>query len=114
MINRLEKGAIWFFAFAAIAVDAVSFYSRCGVSPDVNVSTFALGLIIQGVCISAPLLVHHFYPNLSIARRRKIFYLSIFLFFCSVLVVRYSVLYSDAIGQPNWFKSKGLQCRSDT
>src|SRR5947207_2023946 len=109
MINRLERAAFWFFTCAAIGVDAVSFYSRCSVSPDVNVSTFALGLIIQGVCISSPLFVQHFYPSLSTARRRKIFYLSIFLFFTSILVVRYSVLYSDAIGQPNWFKSKGLQ-----
>jgi hypothetical protein len=114
MSNRLEKGAFWFFAFAAIVVDAVSFYSRCDVSPGVNISTFSLGLFIQGVCISAPLFVDHFYPSLALAKRRKLFYLSLLLFLSSVLVVRYSVLYSDAIGQPNGFKSKGLQCRNDT
>ncbi len=38
--------------------------------------------------------------------------LALVLFTGSLVMIRYSVLYSDAIGKPNFFKSAGLACRA--
>src|SRR5437868_1463018 len=110
-MHRLEYCTAAFLAVVAIALDIWAFMSRCPASPAVNVSTLSFGLVVQAIAISFPLVRGAWFETASEKHGLKIIALALVLFVGSVMAIRYSVLYSDAIGKPNYFKSAGLACR---
>ena len=110
-MHRLEYCTTTFLAVVAVALDIWAFMSRCPASPSVNVSTLSFGLVVQAVAVGFPLVRGAWFETASAKHRLKVITLALVLFVGSVMAIRYSVLYSDAIGQPNYFKSAGLACR---
>jgi len=85
-------------------------YSRCSASPGFYILGIFLGTIIQISAVTLPIVVSKKLPNEPFNRRLKYFYATCFLFVMSLMVLSYSIRYSDAIGKPNGFRSVGLQC----
>jgi len=98
-------------ALLALIFDVWAFKSRCPASPEVNASTLCFGLIVQAIAVGLPLARNAWFDSASERQGFKVIAGAIVLFVGSVLAVRYSLLYSDAIGKPNYFRSAGLACR---
>ena len=111
-MQRLEYVATALLGVGAVALHLWAFASRCAASPAVNVSTLAFGFVVQAFAVGLSLVRGAWFESATAKHGLKIIALAIVLFVGSVMVIRYSVLYSDAIGKPNYFKSAGLACRS--
>ena len=111
-MHRFERGITVLLALMAIVLDTWAFVSRCPASPPVNISTLAFGVIVQAVAVGFPLVRGAWFESASVKHGVTIITLALMLFVGSVMIMRYSVLYSDAIGKPNYFRSIGLACRS--
>jgi hypothetical protein len=107
-----ERGIAALLALMAIVVDTWAFVLRCPASPTVNISTLAFGIIVQAIAVGFPLVRGAWFESASVKHGLTIITLALMLFVGSVVIIRYSVLYSDAIGKPNYFRSMGLACRS--
>jgi len=110
-MENFERNVAVLTALLALAFDVWAFKSRCPASPEVNVSILFFGLIIQAIAVALPLVRVAWFDSASDRQGLKVVGCAIILFVWSVLAVRYSVLYSDAIGKPNYFRSAGLACR---
>jgi len=99
-------------ALLALTFDIWAFKSRCPASPEVNISILCFGLVVQAIAIGLPLVRAAWFDTASERHGFKVVMGAIILFVGSILAVHYSVLYSDAIGKPNYFRSAGLACRS--
>ena len=97
-------------AFAALALDIVAFSSRCAASPAVNVRILLFGLAVQSLAVCFPLIFGGPFTNEK--RGVAIAGMALLLFVGGSLAFRYAAMFSDAIGQPNYFKSVGLACRN--
>jgi hypothetical protein len=111
-MHRLERSITAFLALTAVVLDIWAFVVRCPASPAVNISTLCFGLIVQAIAVGFPLVRGAWFESASVKHGLTIITLALMLFVGSVMIIRYSVLYSDAIGKPNYFKSIGLACRS--
>jgi hypothetical protein len=109
-MRKLEYCTAIILALLAVALDVWLFRSRCLASPEINPSTLSLGLLIQATAVGLPLLRTAWFDSASAAHGLKILGAALILFVGSAQAIRYSVLYSDKIGQPNYFKSVGLRC----
>ena len=110
-MNKLDQCITALLALVAVTFDVWAFMSRCPASPGVNVSTLSFGLIVQAISVGAPLARGAWFESASVKHGLTFLALALVLFVGSVMAIRYSVLYSDAIGKPNYFKSSGLACR---
>ncbi|TAK91734.1 MAG: hypothetical protein EPO06_03255 [Burkholderiaceae bacterium] len=110
MSNSIEKVGFMLGLLALVAADVWAAYSRCPVSPPVNLSMLAFGIFIQLTALCLIAFGYRFSAELSLRQRWRLLLMAFVLGTVSILMVRYAVLYSDAIGQPNWFKSIGLRC----
>jgi hypothetical protein len=111
-MHRPERCITALLALMAVVLDIWTFGLRCPASPAVNISTLSFGLIVQAIAVGFPLVRGAWFQSASVKHGLKIIALALMLFVGSVIIIRYSVLYSDAIGKPNYFKSMGLACRS--
>jgi hypothetical protein len=111
-MRRFERGIAVLLALMAIVLDTWAFASRCPASPPVNMSALAFGAIVQAVAVGFPLVHGAWFESASAKQGATTITLSLMLFVGSVMIIRNSVLYSDAIGKPNYFRSLGLACRS--
>jgi hypothetical protein len=111
-MQRFERGITALLALIAVVLDTWAFVSRCPASPTVNVSTLFFGLVVQVIAVGFPLVRGAWFESASVKHGLTIITLALMLFIGSAMIVRYSVLYSDAIGEPNYFRSVGLACRS--
>jgi hypothetical protein len=96
----------------AVVVDIWIFGSRCSASPAVSLSTLAFGLLVQAIAVGFPLVRGAWFETAPVKHGLRIIMLALVLFVGSLVLIRYSVLYSDAIRKPNFFKSAGLACRA--
>ena len=110
-MQRLEYGTTVLLMLIALALDVWAFMSRCPASPIVNVSTLSFGILVQAIAVGLPLVRGVWLQSATVKHGLTIITLALVLFVGSVMAIRYSVLYSDAIGKPNYFKSAGLACR---
>ena len=98
---------------AAASVSAlVVFYSwRCDASPAINFNVLAFAVLVQSFAIA---LVASQIPAPSSqsfrASRRWLLVAGIALALSFFVMARYALNFSDALGQPNWYKSVGLRC----
>jgi hypothetical protein len=97
-------------ALAALTLDTLAVTSRCSASPGINISILLFGLAVQAVAVSFPLVFWAILANEPPRRGVAVIGMSLVLFVGGSLAFRYSALYSDAIGKPNYFKSAGLAC----
>ena len=111
-MQRLSYFVAALLAFAALAFDLFAFSSRCSASPGVNVSLLFFGAVVQAVAVGFPIAFGSAFASGPPRRWLAIIGMSLLLFVGGSLAFRYSALYSDAIGQPNYFKSASLACRS--
>ena len=109
---RLNMYVVAVLAIAALALDTVAFGSRCLASPKVNVPILLFGLAVQALAVCFPLIFGGPYTNDSGKRGVAIIGMALLLFVAGSLAFRYASMFSDAIGQPNYFKSTGLACRN--
>ena len=110
-MNRFDYGFAALLAVVGVALDAWAFISRCPASPTINVSILCFGLLVQATAVAFPVIRGSLFETSSLKHELGFICVMSVLFLGSVLVIRYSVLYSDAIGKPNYFKSAGLACR---
>jgi hypothetical protein len=92
------------------ALDVLAFVSRCSASPGVNISIMFFGLVVQTVAVSFPLFLDSVIGTISMRHRQLFIALTLMLFVGGAMAVRYAVLYSDAIGKPNYFISASHVC----
>jgi len=111
-MQRLSYFVTVVLAIAAIALDAFAFSSRCSASPGVNLSLLIFGAVVQAVAIGFPLVFGLEFAGDPPRRWLAVIGMALLLLVGGSLAFRYSALYSDAIGQPNYFRSAGLACRS--
>ena len=111
-MHRLEYLSMVVLAAVAIAFDGWVFSARCSASPAINVSTLSFGFMIQVIAVGIPLVRGAWFDSASAKNGLKAIGGALILFVTSLMVVRESVLYSDKIGQPNYFRSAGLACQA--
>ena len=111
-MRRFEYSVAALLALSAVALDVWAVSSRCAASPEVNISILCFGLFIQAFAVGLPLVRGAWSYGASAKLGLKVIAGALVLFVGSVLAIRYSLLYSDAIGKPNYFRSAGLACRS--
>lgn len=97
-------------AIAALALDILAFTSRCTLSPGVNVSLMIFGAVVQTVAICFPIAYGIIIVTDLPRRGAAIIGMAVLMFVGGSMAFRYAVLYPDAIGQPNFYRSASLKC----
>jgi hypothetical protein len=96
---------------AALAAYVILYFRRCEASPQVSFNVLALSVTVLAVSLALTYWrTKESVVELSSSLRRFPIFSSIGLFMASLLIARFALNYSDAIGRPNWYKSVGLQC----
>ena len=109
-MRRFEYGIAVLLALAGVGFDAWAFISRCPSSPAVSIPVLSFGLLVQAIAVGLPLVREVWFQSATAKHGAKAIIVALGLFVGSAMMIRSSVLYSDAIGKPNYFKSAGLAC----
>lgn len=94
----------------ALAAYVFLYFRRCEASPEVSFNALALSITVHIVSLALTYWQTKESVDPSSSLRRFLLISSVGLFLASLLIARFAMNYSDAIGRPNWYKSVGLQC----
>jgi hypothetical protein len=94
----------------SIGIDGWFLSARCDESPAIHLTGAVVGIALQAIAVSMPILVNGFLADESLRRRVKALWLGLASCLISILVMETSLLYGDSIGEGKWYLSKGLQC----
>ena len=98
-------------ATVALLASGLLYSLRCQASPPVSMNALSVAVVVQCIALA---FVHRSLvesqESSPVKLTRFLLWSGVGLFLASLLLARYAIVYSDAIGHPNWYKSVGLQC----